>query len=76
LIVEEPCFHEYALHRNSTFLRPAIPPCMKPEERERMYQLCAMIETEQNRERFLQLIKELNDLLDRKEQRLEERQKL
>jgi hypothetical protein len=49
---------------------------MKPEERERMYQLCAMIETEQNRERFLQLIKELNDLLDRKEQRLEERQKL
>lgn len=44
---------------------------MKPEERERMYKLCAMIENEQNRERFLVLIQELNELLERKEQRLE-----
>jgi hypothetical protein len=44
---------------------------MKPEECERMYQLCAMIEKEQNRERFIKLIQELNDLLERKEQRLE-----
>lgn len=36
-----------------------------------MYQLCAMIEKEQDRDRFLELIKELNDLLDRKEHRLE-----
>jgi hypothetical protein len=44
---------------------------MKQEERERMHQLCAMIEKEQNRERFLQLIQELNELLQRKEHRLE-----
>jgi hypothetical protein len=44
---------------------------MKPDERERMYQLCAMIEKEQDRARFLELIKELNDLLERKEHRLE-----
>lgn len=43
---------------------------MKPEERERMYQLCALIEKEKDHTRFLQLINELNDLLDRKEQAL------
>lgn len=47
---------------------------MTPEERQRMYQLCAMIETEKDRHRFLQLIEELNQLLERKEQRLEEDQ--
>ena len=36
-----------------------------------MYQLCAMIEREQDRDRFLDLIRELNDLLERKEHRLE-----
>lgn len=35
-----------------------------------MYQLCAMIEKEQNRNRFLELIQELNELLERKEHRL------
>jgi hypothetical protein len=35
-----------------------------------MYQLCAMIEKEQDRDRFLDLIKELNNLLERKEERL------
>lgn len=49
----------------------AIPLSMKPDEKERMYQLCAMIEKEQDRDRFLELIKELNDLLERKEHRLE-----
>jgi hypothetical protein len=43
---------------------------MTPEERQRMYQLCALIETEKDRHRFLQLIEELNQLLERKEQRL------
>lgn len=36
-----------------------------------MYQLCAMIEKEHNRERFLALIQQLNELLERKEHRLE-----
>lgn len=36
-----------------------------------MYELCAMIEKERDHNRFLQLIRELNDLLERKEQRLE-----
>jgi hypothetical protein len=37
-----------------------------------MYQLCALIEKERDHSRFLQLIRELNDLLERKEQRLED----
>ena len=37
-----------------------------------MYQLCALIEKEKDHGRFLQLIRELNDLLERKEQRLED----
>ena len=44
---------------------------MKPEERERMYQLCALIEKEKDHSRFLKLINELNELLERKEQQLE-----
>jgi hypothetical protein len=46
---------------------------MKPDERKRMYELCTLIETEQNHERFLRLIVELNELLERKEMRLEEK---
>ncbi len=36
-----------------------------------MYELCALIEKEKDHHRFLQLIEELNELLERKEQRLE-----
>jgi hypothetical protein len=46
---------------------------MRPEEREHMYRLCKLIEKEQDPERFTALIKELNDLLERKEHRLEHR---
>jgi hypothetical protein len=45
---------------------------MTPDERNRMYELCALIEKEQDRRRFLQLIEELNYLLERKEHRLEQ----
>ncbi len=45
---------------------------MRPEERERLHELCALIEKEKDHRRFLQLIEELNQLLERKEQRLEE----
>ena len=38
-----------------------------------MYQLCALIEKEQDHDRFLQLIEELNDLLERQERQLEEK---
>ncbi len=48
-------------------------PSMTPDERERMYQLCALIEKEQDHHRFLKLIEELNDLLDRQERRLEDK---
>jgi hypothetical protein len=70
-LVQDIRLREYPLRRTNTFAERAIPTCMRPEERERMYQLCAMIEKEQDRERFLQLIRELNDLLERKEHRLE-----
>jgi hypothetical protein len=36
-----------------------------------MYRLCKLIEKEQDPDRFSALIKELNDLLERQEQRLE-----
>jgi hypothetical protein len=45
---------------------------MKPDERERMYGLCALIEKERDHARFIQLIRELNDLFANKERRLEE----
>lgn len=48
---------------------------MTNEERQRMYQLCAMIETEKDRDRFLRLIEELNQLLENKERRLEDQSK-
>jgi hypothetical protein len=43
---------------------------MRPDERERMYQLCALIEKEKDHHRCLKLIEELNELLERQEQRL------
>ena len=45
---------------------------MTPEERERMNVLCERIAKEQNHEKFVKLVQELNDLLDHKEQRLED----
>ncbi|HVN22268.1 MAG TPA: hypothetical protein VMU05_26005 [Dongiaceae bacterium] len=44
---------------------------MREDERNRMYELCALIEKEKDHHRFLLLIEELNHLLERKEQRLE-----
>jgi len=38
-----------------------------------MYELCALIEKEQDHDKFLRLIIELNELLERKEMRLEKR---
>lgn len=48
---------------------------MTPEERERMSALCQRIATEQDRDIFTELVKELNDLLSVKDHRLEEKQK-
>jgi hypothetical protein len=46
---------------------------MTPEEREQMNRLCTQIQDEKDHDRFMQLIKELNDLIDRKEHRFEPR---
>jgi len=43
---------------------------MTPEERERMNSLCKQIQSEKDREKFTQLVIELNNLLERKESRL------
>ncbi len=45
---------------------------MTPDERERMHILCERIAKEQNHEKFVKLVQELNDLLDHKEKRLED----
>jgi len=44
---------------------------MTAEERERMHILCERIAKEQNHDKFVKLVQELNDLLDHKEQRLD-----
>jgi hypothetical protein len=44
---------------------------MTPDEVERMKVLCQQIETEKNHDRFTQLIAELNELLERKQHRLD-----
>lgn len=45
---------------------------MTPEEREHMRVLCERIAKEQDHDKFVKLVQELNDLLDHKEQRLED----
>ena len=49
---------------------------MKTDERERMYQLCAMIEKEKDRAKFLRLIQELNQLLEHAERRFQDETQL
>lgn len=44
---------------------------MTPEEQERMQFLCERIAKEQDQKKFVKLVRELNDLLDCKTQRLE-----
>ena len=43
---------------------------MTPEERERMNQLCVLIQQEKDPEKFNVLVKELNDLLEAKLERI------
>jgi hypothetical protein len=45
---------------------------MTPEERERMQFLCDRIAKEKDHNEFSKLVQELNDLLERKEHRLED----
>jgi hypothetical protein len=44
---------------------------MTPDERERMTVLCKCIAEEKDRQKFMELLEALNDLLDGKGQRLE-----
>jgi hypothetical protein len=44
---------------------------MTPEEQERTKSLCERIAKEQDQKKFMQLVQELNDLLERKSQRLD-----
>jgi hypothetical protein len=48
---------------------------MNPDERERVNKICTQVQVEQDRQRFTELITELNRILERKEQRLEETEK-
>ena len=48
---------------------------MSPEERERMYDICAKLQVEQDHNAFSQLMTELNNLPEHKEHRLEEQRK-
>jgi hypothetical protein len=44
---------------------------LTPEERERMFYLCQRIAVEKDHKIFSELVAELNELLNRKDQRLE-----
>lgn len=44
---------------------------MSPEERQRLYELFSQIEKEKDHNRFLRLVQELNQLLERTEKRLD-----
>ncbi len=44
---------------------------MTPDEQERMQVLCEQIAKEENREKFTNLVHELNELLENKVQRLD-----
>lgn len=46
---------------------------MTPEQNKRLNHLCSEIAKEQDHARFHRLVKELNELLDEKEQRLDRR---
>ncbi len=48
---------------------------MTPDERERMQMLCERIAKEQNHDKFVKLVQELNDLLEHKERRLDDTSK-
>jgi hypothetical protein len=47
---------------------------MTPEEKERMHVLCERIAKEQDHDKFVKLVQELNDLLENKERRLDDSQ--
>ena len=49
---------------------------MTPDERELMAILCQRIAVEQDRMKFTKLVDELNELLEKKEHRLEDRDSL
>ncbi len=49
---------------------------MTPDERELMAILCQRIAVEQDRMKFTKLVAELNELLEKKEHRLEDRDSL
>jgi hypothetical protein len=44
---------------------------MTPEERDRMYELCKLIQDEKDPQKFSDLTDELNQLLDKKRERVE-----
>jgi len=47
---------------------------MNKADRDRIQELCALIAVEQNRQRFLKLVEELNRILGAKEERLQNNQ--
>ena len=43
---------------------------MTPEERERMYELCKLITDEKDFDKYVDFVRELNDLLEEKQERV------
>ena len=49
-----------------------LPILMNKADSDRIHELCSLIEMEQDKEKFLRLVKELNRILSSKQARLEE----
>jgi hypothetical protein len=56
------CAHDFSSFRTGA---------MTPDEREEMTRLCLRIQNEKDHEEFMKLVKALNDLLEKKERRLD-----
>jgi hypothetical protein len=61
----------YSFKRNDVTIEIGTIRDMTSEERDRFHRLCAQIEKETDHHKFLKLMEELNELMRRKEGRLE-----
>ncbi|HEX4919486.1 MAG TPA: hypothetical protein VFV92_01950, partial [Candidatus Bathyarchaeia archaeon] len=72
----DPCIGNVAAQLLHFELPPLQGRRVTPDENTRMFDLCQRIAAEKDRERFLELVRELNDLLNEQDSRLAEKDKV
>src|ERR1700722_7575905 len=72
LVASEPCFVQCSTSNIQDIADVVIlRSMMNPADGDRIHELCSMIAVEQNREKFLELVKELNRILEAKDERFQ-----